>query len=171
MMLRQLQQQQQYSPAGASDSSGFSERDSSVMSVGRPSIGIFQGDQPPRSGSPSLFSYHNPTLTASPYSTLPRRPTATATVTQLHSPGANRVNRPLNLRGSPMSLELSSNYNANNTGGFGRAFQMPVALQQQQQQKSNTLPMNLQHQQQPVKVLQKITARTPLLEDDRESCV
>ena len=185
LLMQQQQQQHLYSPAAASDSSGFSERDSSVVSAsGFPTMvvhprntfspGHFNNQAAPdltRSGSPSFFSYQNPALSASPYSTLPRRPpnTSNGGTPGLHSPGALRVNPNFNRpRGivPPLSLELPSSrpLMPEPAAAFnGRTFQTA---------KSSTLPpampMSTAANQ---KVTHKITARTPLLEDDRESCV
>ena len=176
------------SPAATSDSSGFSERamvdqpsllthhgplnQSGWSPGGWPPAGItslpghFRGNTsttafspgPPmrqhQPGSPgALFGYHNPTLMASPYSTLPRRAGgasagANATVTGRHSPALmSRLNNGSGgLRGTPEPptlLELAEPIGWPPSGG----------------------------QMNPAAAVLKVSARTPLLEDDRESCV
>lgn len=172
-----------HSPAATSDSSGFSERaviDPTLMidhpgQLMRPHLpgwnttwsatpttttrmsslpGNFRGvntmshARAAPTGSPNLFGYHNPTLMASPYSTLPRRPNAT--VTGRHSPALSarmaQMSPVSSSRGPnaepPTLLELAEP-GWGSVGGIGGVGSAMV----------------------------KVTARTPLLEDDRESCV
>lgn len=228
-----------YSPAATSDSSGFSERDSSggflssgggfastsvTTAVGSQSEhdhgrfslpghgslrGGGSGTHPPlngneaifenpgsspfssgRVGSPSFFSYHNPTLTASPYSTLPRRmqhPTSVSGLPMTAQPSASHHQTPL----SPFSPFSPSRMPL---GAAGRNSPLMDMIAEQPLEPFNghsSLPRDrilvpsavgshkqLQQQQQkksPVSVpaaTPKVSSRTPLLDrDDRESCV
>jgi hypothetical protein len=148
-----------YSPAGASDSSGFSEqRDhSSAFSPGhssftasfRPGLHLEAG----RSLSPQIpHSYHNPTLMASPYSTLPRRPGS-----------ASRGGPPTIMattlgRNSPLFELTGASYDRSSSLGRNNSL---VTDQQQP----------LKRPQQPQQLPTAVSVRTPLLDDDRESCV
>ena len=221
-----------YSPAGTSDSSGFSEqRDSSFSPAppsGQPSMvpsyqpnshninetvrigpagALFSvPNQNGRStdnsngiddrhnsyfqritdgkGSPSLghFSYHNPALTASPYSTLPRRPGGKPAISVRNTTqdgfGAgmnamkNGINSYVTDKQSPLMLELStvnSFRGSHNTSSLERKqklnFATPVSLISQP---SSSSPSSVKSK---VASIQRVTAKTPLLEDDRESCV
>jgi len=114
-----------YSPIANSDSSGFSEQRADLSSYSgsqggppggyttfnpafRPVAGTGQGHIYDRSLSPQVpHTYHNPTLMASPYSTLPRRPTSS-------SSGASSANRGQpqqphhDLRGCPPPIMASA---------------------------------------------------------------
>ncbi len=197
-----------YSPAATSDSSGFSERETSshgngFTPNGHPA-GLFslpsqqqqlrQQQQHPfspphyhnlpgghavdagplRAGSPSFFSYHNPTLTASPYSTLPRRlnngaaanapPTTQQT---LHSPQLSRAFGRNSPQQPPALLELMSTSSPSSSSAtplasFSAAAGRPVVPPRSRNTALATASAASSS---------KITARTPLLEDDRESCV
>ena len=138
-----------YSPTGTSDSSGFSEQRDSSFSPVQQASDLRMGSLPGHAhrgafdingrASPHVpFSYHNPALTASPYSTLPRRPGAS----------------PRFPHHSPLTLELGST--------FGRP--------RQHHEFSAGLLTTANGPKIETK-LQKVTARTPLLEDDRESNV
>lgn len=222
-----------YSPAGTSDSSGFSEQRDSSFSPAPPSgqsamaptyqqhnsqnsnetirIGatgaLFsvsnQNTRPidnsngidnrqnqffqritDGKGSPSLghFSYHNPALTASPYSTLPRRPGAKPATSSRNmpqdafGPGMNALKSGSNSystdKNSPLMLELStvnSFRGGHNTSSLERKqrqnFSTPMSLISQP---SSSTPPSIKSK---VASIQRVTAKTPLLEDDRESCV
>ena len=222
-----------YSPAGTSDSSGFSEQRDSSFSPAPPAsqssmapmyqqqnaqninetvrIGpagaLFsvanQNSRPTDNsnvmdnrqnhyfqritdgkGSPSLghFSYHNPALTASPYSTLPRRPggkptNSSSNMSQdAYGPGMNNMKNQSKSystdKNSPMMLELStvnSFRGGHNTASLERKqrqnFSTPVSLISQP---PSSTPTSLKSK---VASIQRVTAKTPLLEDDRESCV
>ena len=136
-------------------------------------------------GSPSLghFSYHNPALTASPYSTLPRRPAAkpansVRNMTQDgHGPVMNAMKNGISSNSSdkhsPLMLELStvnSFRGGNSTSSLERKqkmnFSTPVSLISQPS--SSSSPSSIKSK---VASIQRVTAKTPLLEDDRESCV
>ena len=119
-----------------------------------------------RSGSPGLHAYNNPTLSASPYSTLPRRMASHGQATSIQSP--TRVGR----LGPQNSLEMSCPPDFYGTMGRNNSFK---------QQRNNTLPSTGGQQtvcfsagsasSAMAAKARLITARTPLLEDDRESCV
>ena len=76
MMFRSAGPNNLYSPAATSDSSGFSELHAyNNYSTFNPVNNRLESQQ--RCSSPQVpHSYHNPTLMASPYSTLPRRMTS-----------------------------------------------------------------------------------------------
>jgi len=198
-----------YSPAAASDSSGFSERESNVTGFSESTFGpprggnttyalpgaghsatmirptphyqnfqhMTQNAAAGRAGSPSFFSYHNPTLTASPYSTLPRR-----LQQPQHQDSANfcqhgafqpqqQVFRPVFAagRGSPAPgsvplVDLASSAASTPLGSFAAARHAAAARASPCSSPASSAVANLPRPT-------KITARTPLLEDDRESCV
>lgn len=146
-----------YSPAATSDSSGFSEqRVDSAFSPGggtflpshtfRPS-GVATAGLLMEHGrlSPQMnHSYHNPTLTASPYSTLPRRPGSRGGPPPLMAATVGR-NSPL--------LEMTS------TGSYSRSSSLG---------RNSSLGQKLDTTSD---VKRGVNVRTPLLDDDRESCV
>ncbi|XP_059086678.1 roundabout homolog 1-like [Tigriopus californicus] len=175
-----------YSPAGTSDSSGFSERDStggfgltgpnernmytlpahSALRVplnnatqashnfapghlSHETSGVLHGG---RVGSPSYFSYHNPTLMASPYSTLPRRmPNGTNEFSTVNSISGNRG------RNSPLLNIVEHSMDTFHTGSLQRNVSMlsPSIVGTTSSTKSN-----------------KLATKAALLKpDDRESCV
>ena len=142
-----------YSPAATSDSSGFSELHAyNNYSTFNPTRLENQ-----RCSSPQVpHSYHNPTLMASPYSTLPRRMTSQSQA-GMHSPinGPGRNGLPIMAsavgRNSPL-LELTG-VNSIRSSSLGR----------------NMLLSNVEKD---IKKSTNNTVRSPLLEsDDRESCV
>ena len=121
-----------------------------------------------RSVSGTMFSYHNPTLAASPYSTLPRR---------LHQPSSV-------ISWNTESLLLSANvglftvYITRFNSLKSYFLHIFVLLQQQQRPRppsssSSTVATSTFKSGGSVKPMPplRITAKTPLLEDDRESCV
>lgn len=142
-----------YSPAAASDSSGFSEHTAPGM-FSPPGMTSFNPAlrsqfETGRSLSPQIpHTYHNPTLMASPYSTLPRKP-------------GNRGGGGLGGQGggpppimassigrnSPL-LELTG-VSSNRSSSLGR--------------NSSLIPATSEANKRP--------KGTPLLDDDRESCV
>ena len=150
-----------YSPAATSDSSGFSELHAyNNYSTFNP---ISRLDNQ-RCSSPQVpHSYHNPTLMASPYSTLPRRMAAHSSA---HSPGhgpagAGRNGLPIMAsavgRNSPL-LELTGVNSTLRSSSLGR--NMLLSNVEKDIKKSTNNPTST-------------TVRSPLLEsgDDRESCV
>ena len=213
------------SPAGTSDSSGFSEqRDSSfspgpggsslhsqqqqmlpinenirvgaagalysfpnhgTFRVGSGGGGIVNGNETIQNtayhgetgrGSPSLpFSYHNQALTASPYSTLPRRPGGriqgggVSPMRSIHGPAMNSAAAVgyLSDKHSPLMLELGAvnSFRGGPTASLGRKTN-PLTLSQMP---GGTQPLAMKSTK--VVSAQRVSIKTPLLEDDRESCV
>lgn len=132
-------------------------------------------------GSPSLghFSYHNPALTASPYSTLPRRPGAKTnpvrnTMQNNHGQFMNSMNAGSNSysnasdKHSPLMLELSTvnSFRGGQTSSLERKQNPNYSTQMAIISQPPPLSMKTK-----VASIQRVTAKTPLLEDDRESCV
>merc|ERR1712029_636681 len=118
MMMRSV-----YSPN--SDSSGFSELQTASFSPLASLPGHGRHPEHPhniaRSGSPGIpFTYHNPALSASPYSTLPRRPgvhsSPTVTACHRHSP-THLIPHPTPSPG--LSLELPAGTAGQVMGGGG----------------------------------------------------
>lgn len=152
-----------YSPAAASDSSGFSSEHftshSTFNPAFRPPGGLGYGGLE-RSMSPQIpHSYHNPSLMASPYSTLPRRPGSSTS----NSNGGQRGHHPPIMastvgRNSPL-LELTGGSYSNRSSSLGRnSSLLPTASEAAAN--ANKRPSGL-----------TMSVRTPLLDDDRESCV
>lgn len=135
-----------YSPAATSDSSGFSEQHrggGSDLSYTTFNPALYRPPRPTlpsfdRSLSPQVpHSYHNPTLMASPYSTLPRRPTQRSGPPPIMASAVGR-NSPL--------LELTGVSN-NRSSSLGRNSSLFAAAANTDKKSS------------------------PLMDDDRESCV
>ena len=131
-------------------------------------------------GSPTMghFSYHNPALTASPYSTLPRRPGVKSIggrniLQDNNGQTINSVtNGPISYsnsgdKHSPLMLELGSlnSFRGGQTSSLERK-QNPNFSSQ-----VNAIPHSSPSRSNKVATVQRVTAKTPLLEDDRESCV
>ena len=129
-------------------------------------------------GSPTMghFSYHNPALTASPYSPLPRRPGAKSIVGRniLQDNNGQTINSATNGpipyssdKHSPLMLELGSlnSFRGGQTSSLERK-QNPNFSSQ-----VSAMPHPSPSRSSKVATVQRVTAKTPLLEDDRESCV
>ncbi len=147
-----------YSPAAASDSSGFSDFPSYATTF-NPAIRP-QASRPSldRSLSPQVpHSYHNPTLIASPYSTLPRRPQAASMVVRNGPPPimASAVGR-----NSPL-LELTGVSN-NRSSSLGRNTSLHHTVASSSAAGSSVLNNGGRP---------PVAVRSPLMDDDRESCV
>ena len=125
------------------------------------------------------FSYHNPALTASPYSTLPRRPGAKPIVGRnvLQDNNGQTMNSVTNGpisysnsgdKHSPLMLELGSlnSFRGGQTSSLERK-QNPNFSSQVSTMPPHPSPSRSNR----VATVQRVTAKTPLLEDDRESCV
>ena len=155
-----------YSPAATSDSSGFSELHAyNNYSTFNP---ISRLDNQ-RCSSPQVpHTYHNPTLMASPYSTLPRRMAAhNSAGASIHSPGhgpaggGGRNVLPIMAsavgRNSPL-LELTGVNSTLRSSSLGRNMLLSNVEKDIKKSTNNTTTT---------------TVRSPLLEsgDDRESCV
>ena len=167
-------------PAGALYSLPQQTNFNSNGSDGRHNVNVH--GVPSGKGSPSLghFSYHNQALTASPYSTLPRRPGGRPnpvrnTMQDSHGQIMNSSNIGSNSylnqsdKHSPLMLELGSVNSfrgGHNTASLERnrnpnfSSQMSVGPSRP----SNSIKSKAAS-------IQRVTAKTPLLEDDRESCV
>ena len=163
-----LQQQNGY--RAADNSSGFDARPNvnfSASGAGK--------------GSPTMghFSYHNPALTASPYSTLPRRPGAKPIGGRniLQDNNGQTINSVTNGpilysnsadKHSPLMLELGSlnSFRGGQTSSLERK-QNPNFSSQVNAMPPHPSPSRSNK----VATVQRVTAKTPLLEDDRESCV
>ena len=169
-------------PAGALFSlphqSGFRAEDNSTRNDSMQQLSFQGGIDGRGSPNPGHFTYHNQALTASPYSTLPRRPGARMNPVRnmmhdIHGPIMNASNIASNSysnpsdRHSPLMLELGSvnSFRGGPTASLGRkqnsnfSTQMSVISQPTMAMKTKVISA------------QRVTAKTPLLEDDRESCV
>ena len=170
-------------PSGAffslQQQNGYRAADSSSGFDGRPNMN-FSGTVANK-GSPTMghFSYHNPALTASPYSTLPRRPGAKPVGGRniLQDNNGQTINSVTNGpilysnsadKHSPLMLELGSlnSFRGGQTSSLERK-QNPNFSSQVNAMPPHPSPSRSNK----VATVQRVTAKTPLLEDDRESCV
>ncbi len=166
-----------YSPATASESSGFSEVVNRERGFSPPNTSTFLplhmrpggggthfgGEEPhgphglggrasPQLGIPS---YHNPGLTASPYSTLPRRPGGGPLGFGVPPPiMASTVGR-----NSPL-LELTG---YTRSSSLGRNSSLTIKEEPDNVANTNSATNS--------KKISNTSVRAPLLNDDRESCV
>ena len=157
-MFRQAPATAAYSPAAASsDSSGFSEQPFTSFNP------AFRTTPFDRSLSPQVpHTYHNPTLMASPYSTLPRRPGAATTTAAaaIRGPPALPIMASAVGRHSPL-LELTgvSNNRSSSLGRHSSLLHSSGTVNEKDNKKMSS------------SVRSPLVASTAVDNDDRESCV